>query len=674
MEYVAKTIKFHGELIGKKVVALVYHQNLESSFSENLAADGAATPRTDDDDIRINYRRLNAFIKLEEFEVKYRPGWQPYTEIWTAQPDDWVQIKAAATGLNWKTSPSPPVGLTKTRCLPNAPVSLTQDSMGNYAPARFGQRLQDGDDLIQVATMPLVYMTALYASKHVTRLRKGEKILIHLATGGLGLAAIQVVQNMGVEDFATVGTQEKMDHLISSGIPASRIFSLRDLKDIPLLLDASNRKGFDVILGRYIDVGRVNVQNSMKLGLELFQKSIAFCSFDLSSVIEANPDLGHIFIDNEFRAGHQTYQPGLAIQLINFQNPDSLVRMTAPTPWAQFSSKAQYLLAGGFGALGKFIINFMAERGVQYPTNRGMAAKVLGTRNLHAATKNMVLDFFILLTSISSFGALATQSQYTAANNFQEVFARYRRSQGLPASTIALGLVVGIGSAGTNPTTINTMTRNKIVKHSEHEFIQLLETAFFGQPKATMSAAEPWLGAAEDPFSAANLVTGLDPVGMALQEQQGDAKHGGFIARWQLDARASHVMRWFEDAKAHATDDEGKEVDHKTGQTDMRRAHLQQAFNDAIAAGPESRESTENLVSAAITRAVADMVFIDASSVDAGEAVAKYGVDSLIAAELRNWFQSVFRANVSMLELLNTQMSMRMLASRIVDNALHNRS
>ncbi|KAI1288724.1 hypothetical protein F5Y03DRAFT_79620 [Xylaria venustula] len=123
---------------------------------------------------------------------------------------------------------------------------------------------------------------------------------------------------------------------------------------------------------------------------------------------------------------------------------------------------------------------------------------------------------------------------------------------------------------------------------------------------------------------------------MALQERQGDANHGGFMARWEVDARTSHIMRWFEDAKAHAKDDKGKEMDHKTEQTDTRRAHLQQAFTDAIIAGPKGWASAENLVSAAITKAVADMVFIDASSVDAGEAVAKDGDESLVAAEPRN--------------------------------------
>jgi hypothetical protein len=48
----------------------------------------------------------------------------------------------------------------------------------------------------------------------------------------------------------------------------------------------------------------------------------------------------------------------------------------------------------------------------------GLAAKVLGTQNLHEATKHLSLKFFVMITSILSVLSFATQSVYTAANNF----------------------------------------------------------------------------------------------------------------------------------------------------------------------------------------------------------------------------------------------------------------
>ncbi|KAI3322817.1 KR domain-containing protein, partial [Xylariaceae sp. AK1471] len=744
---------------------------------------------------------------------------KPYEEHWRALPDDWIQVKVTAVGLNWKdlavasgrvdqnALSSECSGIVKKVGAAVANVAIgdkvygyARGRMGNYVltPSKFVQRLQADDDLVGAATMPVVYMTALYAFEHVTRVRTGDRVLVHSATGGLGLAAIQVARSMGAEVFATVGSFEKANHLVATvGIQASRIFSSRDLEDIPELLKASGGRGFDVILGtasgdmlyesigllaplgRYIDVGRVDVQNSMSLGLELFQKGITFSSFDLSVVIASNPELGQILMESV----HKHYRAGCIIPIrplsvfdvskldqallkfskgthigkfvITFQDPDSLVKMAPPTRHAQFSSEAQYVVVGGFGALGKSIINFMVERGGRYFTilsrhspsgsdvdsflscmtsrgvtvqqimgdisdqtsatlaieqisalrpikgivhaaasyealsfdkltatewNSGLAAKVIGSRNLNHATQGIALDFFIMLTSISSFGALATQGQYTAANNFQELFARYRRRQGLQASTISFGLVLGVGYVGTNTTTINTMVRNKIVCQSEHDFLKLLEPAFFGDVYDGMSeVAEPWFGAVEDPLSAVNIVTGLDPVAIATEERQGATANRGLgevKTRWQLDARASHIMRWVDDAKTHWTDttDGGLNNNRQLEHVETALAHLRQQFEDAVAAGEAQRVRTEALVSTAIAKAVAEMLFIDASGVDSGEAVAKYGVDSLIAAELRNWFRTIFHVDISMLDLLDAQTSMKNLASRIVNSALEEAS
>ncbi|KAI0861658.1 KR domain-containing protein [Xylaria cubensis] len=338
-----------------------------------------------------------------------------------------------------------------------------------------------------------------------------------------------------------------------------------------------------------------------------------------------------------------------------------------------FSSKAQYLVVGGFGALGKPIINFMVERGARYFTvlsrhkpngsstasflsdmhahgvsiyhvscdvsdlasvttavrelltrqplngivhaattydalsfdkltasewNAGVAAKVLGTRNLHAATIGMPLDLFVMLTSISS--------------------------------------IVGIGTVGTDPITINTIKRNKFMTHSEYEFVQLLEPEPL-RNGSTLSDSHKWLGASQDLWSMVNLVRGLDPVGLAASGRLGDNESQGLTPRWQLHARTAHVVRWYEDAKKHLTDDQ---------QTDNK-----------------------SFVTTATAKAVADMGFIGPASVNPGESVAKYGVDSLIAAEIRNWFKNVLGVDINMLQMLSTQTTMRMLASQVIGEA-----
>ena len=79
-----------------------------------------------------------------------------------------------------------------------------------------------------------------------------------------------------------------------------------------------------------------------------------------------------------------------------------------------------------------------------------MRAKVLGTLNLHIATKHLNLDYFILQSSITSIIGQPCQGNYGAANSFLDTFAQWRRSNGLPAQAINWGaLEVGM-AANTN--------------------------------------------------------------------------------------------------------------------------------------------------------------------------------------------------------------------------------
>ncbi|KAL7951496.1 hypothetical protein V8C42DRAFT_304233 [Trichoderma barbatum] len=60
----------------------------------------------------------------------------------------------------------------------------------------------------EAASIPANYVMALH---NVARVRKGESLLIHAATGDAGQAAIILAQHMGMEIFATCSTAEKRD-------------------------------------------------------------------------------------------------------------------------------------------------------------------------------------------------------------------------------------------------------------------------------------------------------------------------------------------------------------------------------------------------------------------------------------------------------------------------------
>ena len=110
--------------------------------------------------------------------------------------------------------------------------------------------------------------------------------------------------------------------------------------------------------------------------------------------------------------------------------------------------------------------------------NESLSAKVLGIKNLHEATLSMSLDFFVMITSALSVYAFATQGAYTAANNFQDAFARQRRKRGLPTSTTSSSLIQDATNVDTNAITVDLFARNNTLTPDESQFLTLLEPAF----------------------------------------------------------------------------------------------------------------------------------------------------------------------------------------------------
>src|SRR5262249_5390314 len=56
---------------------------------------------------------------------------------------------------------------------------------------------------LQAATVPVAFLTARIALKQVAQIRPGERVLIHAAAGGVGMAAVQLAHLLGAEVYAT---------------------------------------------------------------------------------------------------------------------------------------------------------------------------------------------------------------------------------------------------------------------------------------------------------------------------------------------------------------------------------------------------------------------------------------------------------------------------------------
>ena len=99
--------------------------------------------------------------------------------------------------------------------------------------------------LEQAATVPVVYTTAYYALVVRANIQRGNTVLIHSGSGGVGQAAISIAMHYGCKVFTTVGSVEKRDFLKEKfpKLDDSCFFSSRDIEFETGILEATSGKG-----------------------------------------------------------------------------------------------------------------------------------------------------------------------------------------------------------------------------------------------------------------------------------------------------------------------------------------------------------------------------------------------------------------------------------------------
>ena len=77
-------------------------------------------------------------------------------------------------------------------------------------------------------------------------MKAGDRVLIHAAAGGVGLAAVQLAQRAGAEIFATAGSLEKRRHLQMLGV--THVFDSRSLDFANEIMSQTGGRGMDIVL------------------------------------------------------------------------------------------------------------------------------------------------------------------------------------------------------------------------------------------------------------------------------------------------------------------------------------------------------------------------------------------------------------------------------------------
>jgi acyl transferase domain-containing protein/NADPH:quinone reductase-like Zn-dependent oxidoreductase len=228
-----------------------------------------------------------------------------------------VEVEVAATGLNFKevlmalgilpcNTKSYDFGLEFSGVVSRVGSSVTQvrvgDRVAGFSSGSFGKFVVTDNRLVELlpenltfdmaATIPVAFTTAYHSLCHLGRLKEGDKVLIHAATGGVGLAAIQIAQKIGAEIFATAGSDRKRDYLRVRGI--AHVFNSRSVECFVDIDRVTNGHGMDVILnslsgdfitrgieslapgGRFVEIGKKDLIEGMNISLRAFDQGLSF--------------------------------------------------------------------------------------------------------------------------------------------------------------------------------------------------------------------------------------------------------------------------------------------------------------------------------------------------------------------------------------------------------------
>lgn len=244
------------------------------------------------------------------------------------------------------------------------------------------------------AALPAVFLTCLVGLEGLTHLRAGERILVHAAAGGVGLAAIQLAQRVGAEVWATAGSEDKRALLRKLGVKhvfhsrtldfAHEIMELTEGRGVDVVLNSLNKefipKSFGVLAkgGRFVEIGKIGSWTAEQVAA--LRPDVEYHHFDVATELDRDPALRDRLLKAlSERLQKREYQE-LPIREFSFEAlPTALhymmgakhtgkivLRMSGESggraPWR---ADATYLITGGLGGVGLELAKFVVRHGAR---------------------------------------------------------------------------------------------------------------------------------------------------------------------------------------------------------------------------------------------------------------------------------------------------------------------
>ncbi|KAI0010005.1 hypothetical protein F4779DRAFT_331916 [Xylariaceae sp. FL0662B] len=465
--------------------------------------------------------------------------------------------------------------------------------------------------------------------------------------------------------------------------------------------------------GRFIEIGKADIDANSALPMACFARNASFSAVDLYYVAKSNPELVngllekvmnlitngvirhpsplHIYSTSNIEKAFRYLQSGKSMGRIIISVADSVVtpkRLLGQSTW-KLDPNASYVVVGASGGLGRAISKWMADRGAKHlillsrsGATTSVAAKVIAelqeqgvdvmtpkcdvsseaslsailqqcaamppvkgcinsamvlhdtifdnmthtqweatirskvqtSWNLHKLLPRS-LDFFVLLSSLSGIHGSISQSNYSAGCAYQDALARYRVAHGQKAVSFDLGWMHNIGIVAEIVDYQKTReSAADMMPIEDTELLALLD--IFCDPNSHEVV----------PVTQSQLLVGTVTPADCLSRGVAPPTH----TLRPMFAGFSLVV--------------GKDDRARVGDGALNFAAL---FRQASGSGERAYVVVQGLATK-LARAMS----IAVEDIEPSKQLFDYGVDSLMAIELRNWIAKDFGANVAVFEIM----------------------
>jgi acyl transferase domain-containing protein len=281
-------------------------------------------------------------------------------------------------------------------------IALAAGSFSQYVNVSAALVVRKPADLSfeAAAAIPVNFLTANYALHQIAKIAPGDRVLIHAAAGGTGMAAVRIAQAAGAEVFATA-SPPKWAALRAMGV--TQIMNSRNVDFAATVMELTQGQGVDIVLnsltsgefipkslsvlspqGRFVEIAKRGVWTSAQMAdarpdvayavVDLVQTSrqqpalIQSMLQELVAKFEQNllqpPPLSVFGIESVISA-FRDMQQAKHIGKIVVSQTDAATDSTSQLP-LKLRGDGTYLITGGLGGLGLLVARWMVERGAKH--------------------------------------------------------------------------------------------------------------------------------------------------------------------------------------------------------------------------------------------------------------------------------------------------------------------